>query len=56
MEAEHGIQEIPACLGFVLDWYLSVFSRVEDLSDSDGNGRVVLVSAEGTAKNLEGKI
>ncbi|MEK6855049.1 MAG: hypothetical protein AABX73_02395 [Nanoarchaeota archaeon] len=42
--------------GLYLDGLLDVFSRCDNLALSDGNGRVVLVSAEGTAKNLERRL
>ena len=35
-----------------LNWSLGIYSGDGDLAYSDGDGRVVLVSAEGTAKNL----
>ncbi|MEK6855050.1 MAG: hypothetical protein AABX73_02400 [Nanoarchaeota archaeon] len=39
--------------GLDLYWGLDVYSRCDNLAGSRGDGRVVLVSAEGTAKNLQ---
>jgi hypothetical protein len=39
-----------------LNWNLNVCSYDENLANSNSSGLVVVVSAEGTAKNLEGRV